>query len=118
MSKTMSVKSELERAPQRVLRPRVDLVEREQEWTLVADLPGVDPEAIGISTENGKLVLGAERKPLPEPPRGDGRWLVRERLPGRYEAVFQLGEGVDVERISAEAKNGVVVLHLPKSEAI
>ncbi len=121
MNETMNMKNEKngrEAPPAHVLRPRVDLVEREQEWTLVADLPGVDSDGIHISTENGRLVLSADRKALPEPPEGEGRWLVRQRRAGRYEAVFQLGEGVDVERISAEAKHGVVVLHLPKAQAL
>jgi HSP20 family protein len=120
MSQTLSVKSregrELQR-PARVLRPRVDLVEREREWTLLADLPGVTSEAISIQTEKGKLVLRAERAQLPEPPE-DGRWLVRERPLGRYEAVFELGEGIDSAAIGAELKNGVLVVHLPKTERV
>lgn len=120
MSQTLTVKSREGREaarPARVLRPRVDLVEREREWTLLADLPGVAGEAISIQTEKGKLVLRAERGRLPEPPE-DGRWLVRERPLGRYEAVFELGDGIDPAAIAAELKNGVLVVHLPKSERI
>ena len=117
MTQTLTVKEREGRAverPVRVLRPRVDLVEREREWTLIADLPGVDSDAIAMQTEQGKLVLRAERRALPEPPQ-DGRWLVRERPLGRYEAVFELGEGIDLAAIGAELKNGVLVVHLPKS---
>jgi HSP20 family protein len=123
MSQTLSVTSRAgrpareARQPQRVLRPRVDLVEREREWTLLADLPGVTSEAISIQTEKGKLVLRAERSALPEPPEG-GRWLVRERPLGRYEAVFELGDGIDGAAIAAELKSGVLVVHLPKTERV
>lgn len=120
MSQTMTVQSREGREAQRatrVLRPRVDLVEREREWTLLADLPGVAGEAISIQTEKGRLTLRAERSPLPEPPEG-GRWLVRERPLGRYEAVFDLGEGIDSAAIAAELRNGVLVVHLPKTERV
>lgn len=98
----------------RVLRPRVDLLEREREWTLIADLPGVRSESVAVRTERGKLSLSAERGALPEPPH-DGRWLVRERPLGRYEATFELGEGIDVGAIDAELKDGVLVVRLPKT---
>jgi HSP20 family protein len=120
MSQTLTVKSREGREATRsarVLRPRVDLVEREREWTLLADLPGVASEAIQIHAEKGKLVLRAERAALPEPPE-DGRWLVRERPPGRYEAVFELGDAIDSAAIAAELEHGVLVLHLPKTERV
>ena len=98
----------------RVLRPRVDLIEREREWTLLADLPGVRGDSVTMRTEKGKLLLSAERGALPELPE-DGRWLVRERPVGRYEAAFELGEGIDVGAIDAELKEGVLVVHLPKT---
>jgi len=97
-----------------VLRPRVDLVEREREWTLIADLPGVRSDSVAVRTEQGKLLLSAERGALPQPPQ-DGRWLVRERPLGRYEATFELGEGIDVGAIDAELKDGVLVVRLPKT---
>jgi HSP20 family protein len=101
----------------RTLRPRVDLVEREREWTLIADMPGARSESIALRTEHGKLMLSAERQALPQPPE-DGRWLVRERPSGRYEATFGLGEGIDVAAIDAELKDGVLVVHLPKTGAV
>jgi len=120
MTQTVTVKSREGRQaerPARVLRPRVDLIEREREWTLIADLPGVDSEAIRMQTEKGKLHLCAERRALPEPPEG-GRWLMRERPLGRYEATFELGEGIDTDAIGADLKNGVLVVHLPKCERL
>jgi HSP20 family protein len=120
MSQTLSVEPREGREasrPARALRPRVDLVEREREWTLLADLPGVAGEAIQIQTERGRLVLRAERSALPEPP-GDGRWMVRERPAGRYEAVFELGDAIDTAAISAELKHGVLAVHLPKTERL
>ena len=115
MTQTLTTpKRELQTERTRTLRPRFDLVEREREWTLIADLPGVANDSITLRTEHGKLSLGADRASMPQPPE-DGRWLVRERPLGRYEASFELGDGIDVEAIVAELKDGVLVVHLPKS---
>lgn len=100
--------------PARVLRPRVDLVEREREWTLIADLPGVRADSVAMRTENGRLILTADRQALAELPE-DARWLVRERPLGRFEATFELGEEIDVGAIDAELKDGVLVVRLPKT---
>jgi HSP20 family protein len=107
-------KRELETERKRTLRPRFDLVEREREWTLIADLPGVASDSLTLGTEQGKLTLGADRASKTQLPEG-ARWLVRERPLGRYEATFELGDGIDVEAIDAELKDGVLVVHLPKS---
>lgn len=115
MTQTLTQPVRAERA--RTLRPRVDLIEREREWTLIADLPGVASEGIALRTEQGKLTLSADRGELPTPPQ-DGRWLVRERPLGRFEATFELGEGIDVAAIEAELKHGVLVVRLPKSGAL
>lgn len=121
MTTTVTVPQKGARQPQaavRVMRPRVDLIERSDEWLLVFDVPGVDPESIELSTEKGLLRLRADRQALPEVSQEDARWLVRERAAGRYEAVFQVREGIDLPRISAEASNGVLRVRLPKSEAL
>ena len=110
----MTPKRETQDNVARTLRPRFDVVEREREWTLIADLPGVASDSITLRTEQGKLTLGADRASMPQPPE-DGRWLVRERRLGRYEATFELGDGIDVEAIDAELKDGVLAVHLPKS---
>ena len=115
MTQTLTTpKREAHNGRARTLRPRFDLVEREREWTLIADLPGVASESLALRTEQGKLTLGADRMALPQPPEG-GRWLVRERPLGRYEASFELGDGIDVAAIDAELKDGVLVVHLPKA---
>jgi HSP20 family protein len=110
----MTPRRDAQAARARTMRPRFDLIEREREWTLIADLPGVKSDAIAMRTEQGKLTLSAERSALPQPPE-DGRWLVRERSLGRYEASFELGEGIDVTAIEAKLEDGVLVVHLPKS---
>jgi HSP20 family protein len=93
--------------------PRVDIYETEQELTLYADVPGVHAEDVNLRFERGELILQARiqsRKRL-------GQVLVNEYEEGDFYRVFQIHESIDNARISAECKNGVLIVHLPKVEA-
>lgn len=95
--------------------PCVDIVEKQDELLLIADLPGAQPDAIDINYERGVLTIDA-----PVAPRQNERevnHLLREYGVGDFHRSFQIGEGVDANRISAEFDNGVLHLHLPKAES-
>jgi HSP20 family protein len=94
-------------------RPNVDICESEQELTVYADLPGVDPRNIDIRFEQGVLTLEGTLAPRDE---GDG-YLLREYDVGDFRRTFQVSESVDSEAITAEHKDGVLTLHLPKVSA-
>jgi HSP20 family molecular chaperone IbpA len=79
---------------------------------LVVDLPGADEHGIDISVEKHVLTIKAE--PEDFQPEGFDR-LHTEILPHRYERSFRLPEGIDVVRIDANVKNGVLRLTVPKS---
>ncbi len=91
--------------------PRVDIYETDQELVLLADLPGVRPDDVDLRYERGELILhGRVRQP-------EGRhWLLNEYDVGDYYRVFSIHESIDHGRISAEVKNGVLTVHLPKAE--
>jgi HSP20 family protein len=93
--------------------PPVDIFEDQKELTLYADLPGVRPEDVDLKYERGELVLHG-RVPTHE---HAGRLLLGEYQEGDYYRVFQIHESIDSTKISAECKNGVLVVHLPKIEA-
>jgi HSP20 family protein len=97
----------------RVYRPNVDIVERDEELTLYADMAGASPDDIDINFENGVLTLHAR-----VPPRHseNAQYLWREYGIGDFYRTFQVSEQIDATRISAEYKNGVLILHLPKVE--
>jgi HSP20 family protein len=110
-----STPARVERAPMRpVFAPNVDILENADELTLVADVPGVAPDSIDIQYERGELTIrgrvnsGAEQQ----------NFLLNEYGVGDFYRVFQLGEGVDNARISAEIANGVLTVHLPKVERV
>lgn len=94
--------------------PRFDILETDDELTLYGDLPGVGPEDLDIRFENDHLLVHAK-----VPPRHDGRELIyAEYGVGDYYREFRISEAVDAAKISAEMKNGVLTLHLPKSESV
>jgi HSP20 family protein len=99
----------------RVYLPPVDIIETKDGLTLLADMPGVEPANIDVQYERGVLTLKARVEPRQE---GSMNYLLREYGVGDYHRTFAIGEGIDAARIKAEFKNGVVKLHLPKSEAL
>jgi HSP20 family protein len=90
--------------------PRVDIFETEKELTLLADLPGVRSEDVDLRYENGELILHGRVEP-----RHQGRsFLLKEYEVGDFYRAFSIHESIDSGKISAECRNGVVVVHLPK----
>jgi HSP20 family protein len=94
--------------------PRVDIVETQDELTLFADLPGVGSGDVELRYENGELFLQGRAKR-----RVSGKnLLAQEYEEGDFYRAFTIHESIDSTRISAECKNGVLTVHLPKTEAV
>ena len=98
----------------RVYRPNVDILAGEDELTLLADVPGVKSEDMDIHFEGGMLTLHGQVKE--REPEGATR-LLHEYGIGDFHRTFQVSEVIDASRITAELRNGVLTLHLPKVEA-
>lgn len=94
-----------------VYTPRVDIWENEKELTLVADVPGVEPDGLEIDLRDNVLTIMGKVKP-----EEDHRYLLKEFGVGNYYRQFTLSEVIDQERIGAAVKNGVLTLTLPKVE--
>jgi len=94
--------------------PRVDIVETDTELTLFAEVPGVAPEDIDLRYEKGELVLHGRVQPRTE----RARMLLQEYEEGDFYRAFTISESIDAGRISAECKNGLLTVHLPKVEAV
>lgn len=94
--------------------PLVDVVEDEKEYLIKAELPEVKKEDVKVTVENGVLTISGERKAEHEE---KGKTYHRiERSYGRFERSFTLPDSADAEKVSAEFKDGVLYVHLPKSE--
>jgi HSP20 family molecular chaperone IbpA len=92
--------------------PLVDIYESDEEILLRADMPGVEKKDISINIDNGKLSLGGIRK---FEAKGSAQW--EEFGDVEYQRTFSVPQTIDIDKIVAELKDGVLNLHLPKSEA-
>lgn len=94
--------------------PSIDLCETPDEFVLVIDLPGVDPSSIDLSVTGNVLSLRGEKLPFDVP---NGHALTSERSSGAFHRQIVLSTPVNFEAAQAEARNGVLKVHLPKQEA-
>ena len=94
--------------------PAVDIKETSGEIRLELELPGLRPEDVDITAENGLLTVRGEKRA--ERKEGDdSRYQVVERTYGTFMRTFQLPQGLDEEQIRADFDSGVLTLHLPKT---
>jgi len=95
--------------------PAVDVFENDQhELVLKAELPDLKREDIDIRVENNALTLSGQKKAEQE--FSEDRYHRIERTFGHFSRTFTLPNTVDTGRISAEYKNGVLTVKLPKRE--
>jgi HSP20 family molecular chaperone IbpA len=99
--------------PTRAFMPNADIFETENALTVVLEMAGVDRENINISVENGLLTVEGRI----DFSKYEGlQPLYSEYNIGPYRRSFRLSSRVDQEKISAELRDGVVTLVLPKAE--
>lgn len=94
--------------------PAVDIREFGDRYHMFVDLPGVDPQGVEITLDNGVLTITGERA-LPEAPEGDQTVSHRsERGYGRFHRRFILPDTVDAENVQAVDRHGVLEVTIPK----
>ena len=98
----------------RTYSPRIDIWEADDELVLYADLPGVAAEDLDIRFENRELTIYGEVAPR----HAEVNFLYGEYGIGDFYRTFTIGEAIDAAKISAELRDGVLTLHLPKTEAV
>jgi len=94
--------------------PSVDIVEDEKEYVVKAELPELTKEDVKVTVENGVLTITGERKFEKE--EKDRKYHRIERSYGTFLRSFALPEGADGAKVNAEFKDGLLKVHLPKSE--
>ncbi len=94
--------------------PPVDICETEREYLIKTDLPELKREDVKITIQEGVLTLFGERK-LEQEEKGKKFHRV-ERSYGSFWRTFSLPDNVDETRVTADFRDGVLTLHLPKSE--
>jgi HSP20 family protein len=104
----------LSRADEPGWMPPVDLYETAERYVITAEVPGLSREDIDIQVREGKLLLRGER-----PPGNAGDRFERvERGHGRFARAFVLPQAVDVERITADLRDGVLTIDVPKVDTL
>jgi HSP20 family protein len=97
-----------------VWRPSLDLSESENEYKVLADLPGLSKEDIKISLRDNVLTISGERKY--EKKDDSKNYSSAERTYGKFARSVSLPDKIKESEIKASYKNGVLTVSLPKSE--
>jgi HSP20 family protein len=97
--------------------PNVEIVEHDAELLLTAELPGLVKEDVDITFENDVLTIrGEKKKEETKEEKVDGvKWHVWERGYGEFIRSFTLPKTIETAKISAEMKDGVLKVRLPKT---
>ena len=96
--------------------PAVDIREDTQNFTITADLPGVNAKDIEVHAENGMLTLRGERDSQKKEEREGYKRI--ERSYGSFFRRFTLPDTADTDKITAKADNGVLTVTIPKHEKV
>jgi HSP20 family protein len=101
------------RAPGSAIAPAVDVVEKDKEYEISAELPGMDEKNIELKLANGVLTIKGEKKNEKEERQKD--YYMSERRYGSFLRSFHVPEGVDTAKIEAAFSMGVLRIKLPKT---
>ncbi|MDX9752476.1 MAG: Hsp20/alpha crystallin family protein [bacterium] len=101
------------RSDQRFYYPAVDIYEQEDKLVVVADLPGAEKDTVQIKVEAGTLTVQASPQIAQM-----GDTIYREFEWGQFYRQFEISDEINVERIDAVMKNGVLTLTLPKMQKL
>ena len=93
--------------------PAVDIFETPEEYVVMVEMPGCDPQGIDVQFENGELSIYGRIAPRELP---KAAWLAREFEVGDYYRTFNVTESIETEKISADYEHGILSLRLPKVE--
>ena len=96
-------------------RPRLDVIERAEDYLAIVEIPGAGKEDVEIVLEDGLLSLRAK---VADPTLEGRTWRRREYGTGDFARTLRIGDAIDADRIEADVKNGVLTVVLPKAEAV
>jgi HSP20 family protein len=98
--------------------PAIDIAESEKEFTVTAELPGIDEKNVDVSVEEGLLTIKGEKTEEKEEKKdgaGEKKFYLYERNYGSFSRSFALPPNVDATKIHAEFQKGLLKVHLPKT---
>ena len=98
-----------------VQSPAADIVQRDDSYYIVLDMPGVQKEDLDIAVDKDVLTVSGNTS---YPDLSNAKLWVSEFANLRFVRKFTLSDAVDKENIKASQRNGVVAVHLPKAERV
>ena len=96
--------------------PAVDIIEEKERFVLRADVPGVRPDDIDVSMDNGILSVSGERHPIARDEESGVQRI--ERATGRFLRRFTLPETANAEAITAKCADGILEVRIPKAPEV
>lgn len=93
-----------------------DIRDAGDKYVMESELPGFEKDDIRLDINGDYLVIYAEKKNEQKEKAEDGRYIRRERTIGSYKRSFGISD-VNADEISAEYKNGILTIELPKKQA-
>ena len=94
--------------------PAVDLIEKENNYEMTAELPGMEEKDVEVSVSNGTLTIRGEKQEAKE--EKEKEYVLSERRFGSFRRTFKIPEDVKTDDIAATFSKGVLTLTLPKAE--
>src|ERR671921_1611991 len=95
--------------------PAIDVIQRDEDLVVRAEIPGARPEDVDITVQNGVLTISGKLEEEREEERQG--YLVRERRYGTFRRSLQLPQDVDEDQISARFENGILEIMIPGAAA-
>jgi len=96
--------------------PACNIEENTNQYTIVAEMPGVDPEQIDIEIDDHSISIKGVREERITTEDDDKQMHVVEHSYGSFHRSFTLPENIDADNISADYNNGILTIDLPKVE--
>jgi HSP20 family protein len=99
---------------QTYVSPEVNIFETKDGYVLQAEMPGVNKEGLELTLERNELTIVGRRNEV----ESTAQALYRESANVGYRRVFELDPAIDTAKIDAKIDQGVLTVHLPKSERV
>lgn len=96
--------------------PVVDIVEDDKEYLIQLEIPGIRKEDVKVAVDNGVLAITGERKFEKDAKDAKTKYHRVERSYGTFVRAFTMPDDGDPTKVAAEFRDGVLTVHIPKSE--
>lgn len=95
--------------------PKCDVIEYDDSYHVIAEIPGLNKEDISIKIADGALVISGNKKTNDTEPKDGGRYIYKELKRSFFKRVFYIDEAkLNVKGINAKFDNGIVNINIPK----